>query len=398
MTEVSLFRRAAAVALVAALLPVILYLGVAATAAAKVRAVRSLAVIGAWQDDHAIAAVVLALPERTIRRAIAARPLDAGTLNVAMVRDVARHSDIKARADARLVRWTPLLAKLGWRDTTALQNRLYAAAIQSDLRMVLDVSDALMRRQRLVDQIITVLSAIENDPASQTAFTRRLLANPSWRSLYIYATAHLHERAQLQTRYRLLRTLERAGVRLSRNEIAPNIATMTANGLPQLGFDLWSAFTPGVGRPLADEHFARASKTFAGGEEALVPFEWELISGDGFSATLYAEPGGAVLAIEWDGRGVPVFARQRTSAAPGRYTVELDVPAEKVGDLSAFALRLVCGDTAYPLDQNKNNLRRFTTRQGVPCAFPVLELAGDISAGATPRHVDVRAIRMRVAS
>jgi hypothetical protein len=389
MTDIGRVRRAIAAALVlATLLPVAGYLATASQAVASVRGVRATALVAGWRLDHGSIASIAALPETVVETAVAARPLDPVALNVAMVRDISRNGE------SRLARWIPTLSALGWRDTTSLQNRIYAAATSARIRPILDISDALMRRRQVQEQIVPVMAMVENDPALRTDFVARLAHNPGWRDAYLFATGYLKTPAQFRTRYEVLQALRRSGIKPGNSVMVSNINALALNGLPGLAFDLWSSsMTDRVDRPLHDPRFALASTRFATGNDP-VPFEWEVTSGNGFGVTPYAENGLSALAIEWDGRGVPVFARQRTSAAPGRYNIDVDVPAEKVKDLAALGFQLICDGVAYRFERDEQRGTRFTMAERTPCSFPILEISGDIRAQAVPRQIELRQIRM----
>jgi hypothetical protein len=387
MTEPSHLRRGAALTLVAATLAATVYIAIASAALVQVTATRPSALIAAWRNDQSVIAPVMGLSAVTVQRAVAARPLDPRTLNVAMVQAVG------GAGEKVLGRWIATLARLGWRDTPALQNRMYFAAINSDLGKVVDISDALMRRRQVQDQTIPIMALFEIDPTLRPGFVRRLASTPQWRSSYLYATGHLRGRAQLDARYAVLEGLRRRGVALGRSELVSNINALVAGGLPERGFALWNSVQPGVSRPLNDPNFKRASVGDQTNNDT-VPFEWEMTSGNGFDVGAYADAGHSALAIRWDGRGVPVFARQRTSALPGRYIIDVAVAPEDANDLSAFGIQLICEETGYVFRQQRGRTSRFVMEQAAPCAYPILEISGDIKGNGAPRQMEMRGLRM----
>lgn len=388
MTEPSKIRRGATLALtLATLVSVAVYLAATSAAIGRVLATRPMALIAGWHADHAVIAPIMSIRDDTLRRAVSGRPLDARLVNIAMMKSIGQGGD------GMLARWIPVLSKLGWRDTAALQNRLYAAATNDDLGAVMNISDALMRRQQAQEQIIPVLSITEGDVMLRGELVRRLADNPGWRGRYLFATGHLRTPAQLEARYALLTALRRRGVALDRSSLVSNVNALVGGGLPEQGFALWAGSQQGISRPLNDTDFARASVNDAS-VESNVPFEWEITNGAGYSVGAYSEAGKSELDIQWDGRGVPVFVRQRTSANPGRYAINLDVDPESVRDLSALGLRLICNQTGYDLQQRPGLPTHFVTLERIPCSYPILEIAGDIRAGATPRHIELRKVRM----
>lgn len=355
----------------------------AAAAMASVAAARNAAVLAV--PDAAARAPLRALPDATVDTALAASPLRQRTVNVAMARAVA--------AGAPVGPWMAQLSRLGWRDTTALQNKLWAAAQANDLPAVMDTGDALLRRQELIEQVIPVLSLAEGDPRLRAAFAERLAARPNWRQLYLTTTGHLRTPEQLTARYQLLRTLRQRGSGLPRSEAEQNIRLMDQGGLPELGFALWQGLERGVTRPLDDTDFVRASASFQSGADAL-PFEWQMMSGEGVSVGATGNGAGATLDIDWDGRGVPVLARQRTSALPGAYRLDIAIAPEKTSELGVLDFSLLCADEKVVLRQDERRPSRFVTERPVPCAYPVLEIRGNIQSATTPHQFSIERIML----
>lgn len=320
----------------------------------------------------------------TLRTAMAAAPLEQITVNVGMAREA------RQQGDAHTPAWLALLSRLGWRDTQALQNMLYNAALKNDLPKILDVSDALLRRQKLMEQIIPMLTMVEVDPQLQTMLVARLATNPSWRVAYLTSTSALHDRASLLGRFAVVQRLKRNGVHLDRDEVTANINALDDGGLPAYGFSLWQSIRGQATRPLDDTDFALASRYNS--NDISVPYQWRTMSGDGFRADVSNDNGRPQLSIKWDGRGIPVFAQQRTSAAPGRYALALAAAPRDVGALSAVVFRLMCGETATafrpvaPL--------RYVTDTATSCGYPSLQIAGDIQPSVTPREFAIDRITM----
>lgn len=387
MTETSPVRRGVALGTVLIVLgAVTTYLSGAVRAQGQVAAVRGAALIGAWKYERKSTAPAAAVPAATIRRAVMARPLDPRIVNVAMFQAYARGGD------AILPKWLPVVARLGWRDTPTLQNRLFVFATNNDLGGVMRVSDALMRRQQLQDQVIPVLSMVEAVPSARRDLVR-LLRNSSWRERYLFTTGHLKTAEQLTARRELFDDLTAQGVAIDRGTMVSNVATMVAGGQPALAFATWTRFNPTVQRPLYDPRFAIAGRKFTTGDPSL-PFEWQFENGNGFSATPYAEDGASALDIRWNGRGVPLFAHQRTSALPGSYRLQVSVPPEKTKDLPAIGFRMRCDGVVYRFTGATDRPGQFETREPVACAFPEFEIVGDIAAQGTPRQIDLKSLRL----
>lgn len=369
----------------AVLLAVTAYAAVAETALNKVLAVRSGALLGNLKAEPA--AQLDRLSDETVRTAIVGAPLDQRVFNVAMVRDVKHHG--RARTPA----WLAALSRMGWRDTATLQNRIYAALMRTDLSSILDISDALLRRQQLSDQITQVVLLLEAEPTLRPQLVDRLAGRPSWRGFYLATTiGYLKTPEQLSSRVLLMDGLALRGP-LDKDEVVPSINALDRANLPRQAFALWQRVQPGVTRPLDDGRFDRASRSYDAGYDS-VPFQWQMMTGDGFSADVIRDGAHAALTIDWSGRGVPVFAQQRTSAGPGRYALNLDVPAKEKVDLPALSFKLVCGDAATPFVAAAGDPTRLRTATEVPCAFPMLQIVGDVQSSAAAHQVTINHIVM----
>lgn len=370
----------------AVLLTVTAYAAVAETALATVRSARSGALLADLKGEPA--AQLDRLSDSTVRTAIAAAPLEQRVLNIAMARDAKQHGG------ARTPAWLAALAQMGWRDTGTLQNRIYAAALRNDLSGILDISDALLRRQQLTDQITQVVLLLEVEPTLRPSLVQRLAGRPSWRNLYLATTVgHLKTPEQLSARVLLMDGLARRGP-LDKSEVVPSINALNQAGLFQQAFALWQRVQSGVTRPLDDGRFDRASRSYNAGYDP-VPFQWQMMTGEGFSADATQDGSHAALTIDWSGRGVPLFAQQRTSAAPGLYALDLDIPVEEKADLPALSFKLVCGETVTPFAAAAGDPTRLRTVTAVPCAFPLLQIVGDVQSSAAAHQVTINRIAMR---
>lgn len=363
------------------------YGAIAAMATTTVAAVRSSALLAA--GDSSNRAGLRALRQDQVDIALTARPLNQRLVNVAMVRATDGSGVEQVRP------WISAVAQLGWRDTSALQNMLYVAAMRNDLAGIFDVTDAMLRRRQLTDQMIPILSTFEADPSSRDLFARRLVANPNWRGLYLSTTEHLLTPGQLAARYRLLRELQRRGSPITMSEAAQNIDAFERADLPVLGFGLWQMVHPGVTRPLGDTRFAAASEWSRLGQDNPVAYQWQISVGEGFRADAVVDAARATLDIDWNGRGVPVFAQQRTSGSTGSYQLDIGVSPANVADLAAFDFRLVCKDVKVSFRQIPQRPQRFVTERSVPCAYPMFQIAGNIQSATTPHQLSIQSLALR---
>jgi hypothetical protein len=378
-------RRLVAAGLVAAvILATATYAARASNAIRDVAAVRPVALLG--DRNPAARGRLATLGDGQVRLALAASPLSARLVNVAMVRAADR--------GAAPAPWLAQVGRLGWRDTTSLQNRLYVAARGGDLDAVLDDSDALLRRRVLTEQIVPVLSLVETDSALRARLAARLAARPRWRGTYLSMTGHLQAPDRLRARFALLQALAARGG-IERGEALGNVNLLEAGGEPGLALAVWQKVEPGITRPLNDGRFRRAARNPGTDEERPVAFEWEMLSGEGFGAGATAEGGASRLEIDWDGRGVPVFARQRTSAGPGGYALAVQVAPHEVPELSVLTFRLRCPDGAVALRPVAGSPTRLVTQTRVSCGYPVLEIAGDVQPSASPHQIAIDGLALR---
>jgi len=383
MTEPGAAHRGFVAALTAALLLVVAgYGAIASMATASLSSIRAGALLANLKSGSD--ARIVALSDDKIKTAIAAMPLDQGIVNVAMVHEAGR------RGVAITGPWLTVLARLGWRDTPALQNMLYTAAIASNMAGVLNIADALLRQQSLMEQLIPLLSMMELDPTLRGMLVERLAQNPNWRSAYLASVSQ--DPSRLVARYAFIRALQQRGARLDQVEVIPNIDALDGAGLSRYGFVLWQYLQPGITRPLDDTQFIRASSSNKVDRDP-VPYQWQVLQGDGFSADVSRDGARASLSLDWNGRGVPVFAQQRTSAMPGRYALDVQAEPDGKADLQAFVFRLVCGGDTI-IFQQTGSPAHYVTASPVPCSYPLLQIAGDVQPSTVDHQVIIDRVTM----
>jgi len=324
--------------------------------------------------------------------ALAANPLDQKIVNGVIAARLRATGDI-----GRARREVALLRQLGWRNTNALQNLLWLAGTTSptDLPLMMDTLDALLRREQLLGQVYPVLNLMTTDPAFRAILARRLARHPPWRLYYLMSASDLSRPDQIEGRYLLMRAIQRSGGRLARNEIAPVLPKLIGIGRPEQAFALWGTQAAGVSMPLTDTNFAFAAGPVSA-DTLPVPFEWQLKSGSGYVVDAGRDDHGSFMSIDWSGRGTPSFASQRTTARAGRYrlVVTADPPMSTVANRIGF--RLLC------TDGSKAEFNLVSTGSGgkaqlvgigrVACNFPELELYGLIQTGTSAASVMLRTV------
>jgi len=307
--------------------------------------------------------------------ALAINPLSQSTLNALLVERV------RAAARAMNKDEANLLLRLGWRDEVSLRNVGEVYADGSDLPKLLNVFDALLRRATPSGgPVIDILTFMETKPAFQAALVNKLAQDPPWRSAFLRLTANqLDTREATLDRLRTYHALARTRRPPNDIETAAVLPALHAQGFGAEAFDLWQDVRrrngqPLLTRPLADPDFSRAAR-LQEAQGIVTVYDWTVEHGDGFGVGFGSDSKG--LMLEWDGRGVPVFARQRSSALPGTYRLAVTTDAEAEGE-AAIGYRLVCPEGVAELRPAgiSGRTRLYRTDERVDCGFPMFEIFG----------------------
>ncbi len=337
-------------------------------------------------------AEVSAAPSRaTIERAIQADPLNQNIFNTAMMQ-IGRRGGTTLPPPA----WFAVLGRYGWRGSLALQNLIYYHATRNEIGRVLDVADALFRREKLMEQATTVFSLAETDPTLRNSVVRRLQALPVWRRPFLLGSGVLNDPAAIEGRYQTLRALQRGGGPLAEQEMTALLPTLVRVGRTEDAFALWSYRRQGITRPLNDPQFSRAATTI-NQDDTATPFNWRFMSGENFDVTSGGR-GSTGIVINWNGQGVPVFASQQTTGAAGSYRLRIAFDPETMVGTKALGFRMMCRDTRIdfiPVTAPDATHSDWRTAQGVPCAFSRLEMFGAPGEGRRDITVTVNGIVLR---
>lgn len=280
-------------------------------------------------------------------------------------------------------RWRQQVAALGWRSGAAQINLMGQAALAADMRVVLDRTDALMRRQYMVEQVGNLLYLVEQDPQTQPLLIQRLYRGVPWRTYFFMNPVGTATDAGRMARIRTLDALLRMKSPLTRAEVTSFLVAMRSpRDLPE-AYRIWRAFrsqhgtapTPGT---TFDPRFTLYPNTGSEGSIGL-PFEWEPLSGAGYSADI---DNGAVT-LNWDGSGAPVLLRQTFRALPHRYRVTLRGPDANVGFLAHFTINLECPTTVMRFGGATEIAGGVTALSdgAVDCDFPTLTVKGSPGMG-----------------
>lgn len=306
------------------------------------------------------------------------------------------------RAPTTLVeRQVTLLSALGWRSTAAQENLIIHDLLDAPhIERVVDRGDALLRRRQVLGFANQMLATLEATPQTREFVIRRLAQRPPWRSDYLVATSQSATPAFLAARIATVNALMQLGSGPSNREIAPVLNGLVASGNGAQAYRLWARYAgKGTEAPVVNDGDFRDANRRGPDAEIVLPFDWRFQSDIGADA----EPAddGSGVAIDWSGRGVPVFLSQLVPVTAGdRYalTIAGDANAIDLGGLLSPAL--VCNGRQVLFDVVANSAGAAAFRSDpVPagCSIAQLVIAGrprDTSApvSATLHRVTMRSI------
>jgi hypothetical protein len=325
--------------------------------------------------------------------AVAANPFDQRAVNNVIATRAYASADRE-----RALKETALLGQLGWRSTPALQNLAWRASLIGDVDLLIDSLDAMLRRERLLSVLYPALDQIILQPEGRELLLRRLVGNPPWRLYYLLSASDLQDPDVIEARYLIMRDIQQAGQSLTRNEIAPVLPKLIATGRTEQAFELWQGHVGDVARPLADPQFEYAAQPSP--IDALpVPFEWQFGNGAGFFSDASIDDSGSFASIDWNGRGVPVFMSQLTTATPGRYRLSVagEAPMSQIAIKAGF--RLVCPDRSkvefFPVNAGSGARMELAGHGRVTCNSPTFEIFGLIQPATTTTPIVLRSISLQ---
>jgi hypothetical protein len=277
--------------------------------------------------------------------------------------------------------WIAVIRKLGWRSTSAMQTLINEAVKTQDLRDVTVVADALLRRQKLFEETVPLMNLLEAEPSTWQGVYTRLKAGVPWRVNYLQLSGSIKQPALVEGRIRTLRALQASGDRLTRQELAPSIAMLVGAGKLKEAEQIWRVNGKISPAPLHDQNF-RIAVSVGADTDLPIPFEWQFYSGTGFSA-YPSEDGlnGATVAIQWDGRGLPVFMSQLTSAIPGNYRFSFKVDGDAQKFATKVGVRFRCGNEVIRLRnvvRPNSQIVTAETMKPITCEFPWIDIFGQI--------------------
>ncbi|WP_211352805.1 O-antigen ligase family protein [Altererythrobacter ishigakiensis] len=337
-------------------------------------------------------------------RALNRQPLDQSLLNAIFASEVKRGLD-----DTRRRAYISTLSKMGWRNTPTQQNLLYEAAQRNDLEAALNHIDALLRRDKLVEQIMPLLTQIEVDPAGTRIMVDWLAQDPIWRERYFRFAEPLADPEVLDARLRLLRYMSDQNISVSRVERQATFYALFAAGRRKAIADLARSELPTERKsqllfdPGFDQWLGEPSET----RWATAPQDWRLTNKSGLSTQIISEEWGSRLVLRWSGRGAPTIARTMTFLIKGqRPELEVALSAGSQlrgleslrftlacpGEREVLFVRKMAGSVGSPGMDRRSAY--YQAEAGAPCDYPELLIGGSPQSGDRRSDLSIDSIKL----
>jgi hypothetical protein len=331
------------------------------------------------------------LSDKQLRQAVRAAPLDQVVVNAAMVSSIAQAPTRDAKP------WLRVVGSLGWRDPTTQQNIIAAAIQREDVPAIVNSADALLRVGALFREAAAVMNLAEADPQTWSRVFALLRSNVSWRHAYLGQASGAMLPAVLDGRIKTITMLQQNGDRPNRDQVRPLVAALSAAGRGAEADRIWRDYTGDHANLLHDVRFERA---LAQADQPLTPltFDWSFDLEAGYTTDIAPTGlGGSIVSLQWDGRGIPVFFSQQTSAVPGDYTLRIRVDGDTqiFGERVGFRLR--CGpETVEFVPTNRPGSVELVlqTVKSVACSLPTLEAYGRVGKNVQAFEGALTAISM----
>lgn len=308
------------------------------------------------------------------------------------------YRDAAAREDRKQAEFfVSQMAKLGWRNSAAQRSLLIRAARKGDYPDLLVRADALLRRGVQTDQILMFVFLFEQNPEVRKSLAEALSRTPPWRAAFFGKTDILRDPVQRTARLSTVNYLLGSGAKLTRDEIAPLVNALDIAGDTRNAESLWARQVGAGPRSFDyDPVFERVAKLDAERPDLVMPFEWRLGQGTGY--TSYLESTGGVR-VEWDGHGVPVFLSQRLRVDGTQpIKIALGLGGDATTASAAVDVMLVCrGPRGNMLLDRKDitaerDIVTFSSDDAPGCDMPELRISGALRDGVSPVDFTIRSV------
>ncbi|KUO49482.1 MAG: hypothetical protein APF78_07750 [Sphingomonadales bacterium BRH_c3] len=340
------------------------------------------------------------------KRALARQPLDQPLLNAIYASEVRGGLDETQRRA-----YVSTLGKLGWRDTATQQNLLFEAARRNDLEAALDHMDALLRRDKLAEQIMPLLAQLEVDPIGTRLMAERLANNPVWRKRYFLLAEPLANPKILDARLRLFDYMAEHDMPVDRVEMRAALYALFNAGRKDAIAEMVRAQLPAEKKSqlLYDPDFDQWLGEPPEIRWATAPQDWRLTNRSGISAQIIAEEWSSRLVLRWNGRGAPIIARTMTFLTEGqRPELEVTLSAgSQLRGLDSLRFTLICpgarevlfvrkaaGSAANPGMDRRSAF--YAAESGSACDYPELFIGGMPRVGNRGADLSIDSIKLTV--
>lgn len=337
------------------------------------------------------------------KRALARQPLDQNLLNVIYASEVRAGLDDTIRNQ-----YVSTLGKMGWRDSATQQNLLFEAARRNDLIAALDHMDALLRRDKLAEQIMPLLAQLEVDPTGTRLMAERLAQEPAWRLRYFRFAEPLNNLDILDARLRLFEYMAEQDMPVKRVERRATLYALFNAGRKDAIADLVRAELPAEqgSQLLYDPNF---DQWFGEPDEirwATAPQDWRLTNRSGVSAQIIAEDWNSRLVLRWNGRGAPIIARTMTFLSEGQNPeLEVSLSADsQLRGLESLRFTLICPGVREVLLVRKTagasspgvdrRSAFYEAESEIPCDYPELFIGGRPRVGDRGADLSIDSVKL----
>jgi hypothetical protein len=368
--------------------------------AARARSPQLLAVFA----DHPDAGTELSGLLITTKQFAAAETLAKDTVETAPLNSRALTSlGFALRGQGEEAKALPILrqaASLGWQHTAILVWALEDAARNDDAVRIVDVADALARRQRVGSLTRAVFLGALEEPRMQRRFVERLAERPSWRAGFFADVRDRLAPKQFDGMEAVLRALRTTKAPPTPTEFLTYVDRMVQLGAIDRARRYW-AETAGIPpAELAREPFdGRFARVAGGGPDAPASvFEWRINPDLSDLVTFVADQGGSALRIEPGIDDGVVVASQVLALSPGEHVLQAKHDGS-AGAVAPAGWTITCLNASQPLlrtivgDRRDELSRVAVTIPAANCPAQTLRLVGNRRLDAQP--VTITAVEIR---
>lgn len=289
---------------------------------------------------------------------------------------------------------------LGWRNTPTLVWAIQDAAKRDDAVRVVDIADALARRQAVKSLTRTVFFGALMEPRLRQEFVVRLAERPTWRATFFDDVANRLAPAQFDGIETVLRDLNGTAAPPTKEERLKYIGRLTALADYGRARHFWAQAFAIPMRQLAaspfDDRFTLAGRSDVNAPKS--PFEWQINPDLDDAISFVAEAGGTALRIEPGLPGGTLVAAQTLMLLPGSHRIMTHL-ATGEGPIAPVGWQITCQPSKQPLLRTlARNRNDELTEVGVTvpvqgCAAQTLQLTALDRIEAQPVTIDAVAVR-----